>query len=75
MRREERDGKGKEQGLNWHRIRGTEVRKTKKTRTSRPGPHMDIGRKLLIFFPSYIGLRSFSDLFSNANSVMLISLK
>lgn len=40
-----------------HRIQGTEVMRAKESRTSRPGPHLPIGKKVLKPIPSYTGLR------------------
>lgn len=50
MGREERDGKGENRSSIGTEFMEPEVRRAKKTRASRPGPHMQIGRKILMFF-------------------------
>ena len=50
MGRGERDGKDENRSSIAADFMEPEVRRSRKTRASRPGPHMQIARKILTFF-------------------------
>ena len=50
MGRGERGGKDENRSSIAAEFMEPEVRRSRKTRASRPGPHMQIGRKILTFF-------------------------